>query len=555
MARTNLFRALMRSIGLQMQAQRKNISAAELFDRMETARRFSRREFLGTTIGAAGFLSLAPLEQIAWSAAKKGSADIGAHDPVIILGAGFAGLTAAYRLQRARVPFMLFEASTRLGGRVFTKNNFNKDGMFCELGAELVDNTHESLINLAGELSVAIEDFGSFDEKVEKAAYEFQGNFYSEKDLIQQVKPLCTAILRDLKAIFPEGKRQPVTYKNTFNAKKFDDLTLEQYLDAVSDLPKWVKETVKHSFTSEYGLETGKQSSLNLLLLIGTDFEGKFDMFGEGAEMKRIKGGGSRLEEALAKRIGIKAGKDSGKVKFGHSLVSWKEKNGNQLLTFAASGRSMHKEVKASQVICTIPFSRLREVSGISGLGFSERKLKAIMRLPYGTNSKLMLGFRGRPWRNPPVKGTVSPTNGSLFSDPLQSLWETSRIQRGKSGILTNFVGGEMGLKSSLQEITPILESVERFYEGARTQFDSNSALMNWNHSPHHKGSYACTGPGNYTDFFGAIGEEELGGRVVFAGEHASVEYQAYMNGAIETGEMAAAKVIASRQNVRPARR
>lgn len=552
MAKSKLLRAIKKSLQIQIHAQRQGLTADQLLERIEEKKAITRRSFLGTTVAAAGLLALTttPAARLAWGASRKPASDT-PDGPVVILGAGFAGLTAAYRLHQANIPFVIYESAHRFGGRVFTKDKFNKEGMFCELGAELVDNAHEDLIALAQELGVELEDFTESDAAFEKGVYEYQGTFYTEHDLIRDAKPLGKAILRDLAEAFPGGERQPLSYKSQFNARKFDLIPLNQYLASITELPKWVRDTIEYAFVGEYGLEAGKQSALNLLLLIGTDFDDKLDLFGEGAETKRIKGGNSRLAEAMAKKLGISSGKDSARIRFSHTLVGWKEKSGHHQLSFRTAGGT--KEVKAGQIVCTIPFTRLREVQGISRLGFSERKLRSIMSLPYGTNAKLMIGFSGRPWRNP-LPGTKLPaSNGSLFSPRFQSLWEASRLQKGKSGILTNYVGGEMGLRTSMRDVQPIVEGVERFYAGARAQFDSNTALMNWNRSPHHKGSFACPGPGHYTELFGAISEDELGGRVVFAGEHTSQEYQAYMNGAIETGNAAAARVVASRNKVKSA--
>ncbi len=541
MAKSSLFRSLKRAIRIQQQASKAGISPDTLMDRIQEAK-FTRRQFLGTTIAAAGIMSMPPLLGNAW--ARRGAP----QEPVIILGAGYAGLTAAYRLYKAGIPFMIYEAAPRIGGRVFTQNNFNKEGMFCELGAELVDTWHEPLINLAKELGLEIEDFTSFDEGFDKAVYEFQGRFYTEKDMIRDVKPLGVALNRHVSEIFGSGERQGITYKTPFNARKFDLMPLEQYLDSITDLPKWVRECIKLAYAGEFGLECSKQTALNLITFMGLDFNDRFDIFGESDESKRIKGGNSRLSEALAKAIGIASGKDSTHIQFRKELVAWKDKGTHQLLTFSSKGKARQLEVKAQQVICTIPFSRLREVDGISGLGFSERKMKAIRSLPYGTNSKLMLSFKGRPWREKRgEKEKVPASNGSLYSDRFQSVWETSRLQAGKMGILTNFTGGEMGARASKRDAAGVAGSVDRFYAGARSQFDGKSSLMNWSKSPFHHGSYSCPGPGNFTDFFGAIGEPELDGRVLFAGEHCSLESQAFMNGAVETGEAAAAMAIAGR--------
>ena len=56
---------------------------------------------------------------------------------------------------------------------------------------------------------------------------------------------------------------------------------------------------LKVAYVGEYGLEAAEQSALNLLLLIGTDDENKFEIFGDSDEGMRVKGGNSKLPEAL----------------------------------------------------------------------------------------------------------------------------------------------------------------------------------------------------------------------------------------------------------------
>src|SRR5262249_52843350 len=73
---------------------------------------------------------------------------------IAIVGGGVAGLTLAYRLAKAGKRATIYEASGRLGGRMFTKRDFNSQGMFCELGGELVDTNHEPLIKLCKELGI-----------------------------------------------------------------------------------------------------------------------------------------------------------------------------------------------------------------------------------------------------------------------------------------------------------------------------------------------------------------------------------------------------------------
>jgi monoamine oxidase len=77
---------------------------------------------------------------------------------IAIVGGGIAGLTAAWRLVNAGHEVHLYEGSARTGGRMFTKRNFNADGQFVELGAELVDTNHTHIIALAKELGVPMQN-------------------------------------------------------------------------------------------------------------------------------------------------------------------------------------------------------------------------------------------------------------------------------------------------------------------------------------------------------------------------------------------------------------
>ncbi len=161
--RTPLFRKLMQTVR-QAHWLNENPHHREFFFEAQEASRVSRRDFV-RMLSAAGFLTaaggLAP--QLA-RAAGSPTPSAGGGDPVAIIGAGVSGLTAAYRLHQAGIPCEIFEGSDRTGGRILTKNDFNKDGMFCELGGELVDANHADLIALAGELGVEIQELKGGDQ-------------------------------------------------------------------------------------------------------------------------------------------------------------------------------------------------------------------------------------------------------------------------------------------------------------------------------------------------------------------------------------------------------
>lgn len=82
------------------------------------------------------------------------------------------------------------------------------------------------------------------------------------------------------------------------------------------------------------------------------------------------------------------------KIHLSHKLAKIKSTNaGGYELFFDGKNAS----VKADIVILTLPFTLLREVE--MDVDLPDVKRKAIHTLSYGTNSKLLLGFNGRPWR------------------------------------------------------------------------------------------------------------------------------------------------------------
>ena len=86
----------------------RGVESAQIIDE-QRARAVSRRDFLRVTGAGGALLAAAP----AAMAAKTG----GSSARVVIVGAGLAGLTCAYRLRQAGVTATVYEANTRLGGR------------------------------------------------------------------------------------------------------------------------------------------------------------------------------------------------------------------------------------------------------------------------------------------------------------------------------------------------------------------------------------------------------------------------------------------------------
>lgn len=79
-------------------------------------------------------------------------------DPVVIIGAGLAGLTTAQTLRKADVPVVVLEARDRLGGRAHSSSEGFADGQHCDLGGELIADGYSEFSALCEEFGVALSD-------------------------------------------------------------------------------------------------------------------------------------------------------------------------------------------------------------------------------------------------------------------------------------------------------------------------------------------------------------------------------------------------------------
>ena len=78
---------------------------------------------------------------------------------IAIIGAGLAGLNCAYQLKKRGFDATIYEGSNRVGGRVFTRQNFIAPGTYTECGGEFIDTGHKNMRDLAGEFTTNVECF------------------------------------------------------------------------------------------------------------------------------------------------------------------------------------------------------------------------------------------------------------------------------------------------------------------------------------------------------------------------------------------------------------
>ena len=450
---------------------------------------------------------------------------------IVVVGAGLAGLTCAHRLRQTGYVAQVFEASDRVGGRCWTLRGAFADGQIVEHGGELIDQGHNAVRNLAQELGLRLDNLLRAEVNGTEMLAHLDGDPYTFAEITDDLKGAWKAIHEDVSAA-----SYPTLFDSfTQRGYELDQLSIAEWIDtsvpggAASRLGR----LLDVAYNIEYGAETSEQSSLNLLYLLGYVGPGQFRTFGKSNEKYRVRGGNDQIATRLAAAL-------PGQVTTGAELVSIRQRSagGYDLAFEVSAGRTT---VAADVLVLALPFAILRSSVDLSRAGLSPRKLLAIRELGMGTNSKLHVQFRTRPWN-------ALRSNGETYSDTgYQNTWEVTRAQPGRSGILVDYTGGSVGASfgkgTPEQRAATFLTQLEPVLPGVSREWNGRAAVDFWPGYEWTRGSYSYWKVGQYTAFAGIEGRQE--GNAHFCGEHTSIDFQGYLNGAVETGERAAREVIA----------
>jgi monoamine oxidase len=409
---------------------------------------------------------------------------------------------------------------------MFSLRNHFADGQVCELGGELIDTGHTQIRALAQELNIPLNDLATDDPALDETVWFVDGAKRSEEDLITAFLPLAKRILATIE---PFGDEFDPTAIAPQGAQSLDRMTLAEWFDR-EGVTGWLRKLLDVAYTTEYGLEPDRQSALNFLLMIDPDAP-PFRVFGDSDERFHVQGGNDRIVSTLAERV-------SDQIETSTVLEAvTRRADGRHTLTFRRD--SGIRTVIARHVVLAMPFTVLRDVE--LDVPMSPAKRRAIAELGYGTNAKLMIGFSSRPWRE------QHGSNGSVVTDlPFQLVWETSRLQTGRAGILTNFSGGAHGVAvaqgSAAEQANALVRDLEKIFPGVQAAREGmTETRFHWPTNRWVRGSYASFLAGQWTTVRGLEGESV--DTLHFAGEHCSLDAQGYMEGGCETGEKAAERI------------
>jgi monoamine oxidase len=484
----------------------------------------TRRDFLRRA-GAAG--AIAAVGSARWLP----DADAATAPRIVVVGAGLAGLTTAYRLKQAGYSAQVYEAADRIGGRCWTIRGAFADGQIAEHGGELIDQGHTAVRKLANDLGLRLDNLLAAQPNGTEDFYFFDGRRYSFTDATNDLKGIWQQIHSDVVAA-----GYPTLYNSsTDRGRVLDRMSIAAWIDAYvpGGRASNLGQLLDVAYNIEYGAETTDQSSLNMLYLLGYSGQGQLRIFGPSNEKYHVTGGNDQIAQGMADAL-------TGQITTGSELIAVaRNADGTYAATFQQGART--RTVTADKLVLALPFSILRSVD-VTGAGFNDVKRRAINELGMGTNAKLHLQFSDRHWYG-------LGNNGNTYADTgYQDTWEVTRAQPGASGILVDYTGGTIGASfgsgSPSARAKQFLAQLEPVLPGITAKWNGRATVDFWTGYPWTKGSYSYWKVGQYTSIAGA--EREQSGTCHFAGEHTSIDFQGYLNGGVESGERVVSEILSS---------
>ena len=503
--------------------------AADEVGRDAAAEDGSARPALATRRAVLGG-ALAAGVAVSWGLGGRRFARAAGAPRIVVVGGGLAGLSCAYQLRQAGLSARIYEASDRVGGRCWSIGGFFDAGQIAEHGGELIDQSHVAVRHLAQSLGLKLDNLLASEQSGTEPRFYFDGAPYTYAEATKDIKGIWQKVKSDVQAA-----GYPTLYtSSTPRGRVLDHMSIVDWINesVPGGTSSRLGQLLAVAYNIEYGAEPEEQSSLNLLYLLGFSGQGQLRIFGPSNEKYHVVGGNDQLAQRLAANL-------SGNITRGCSLTGVRRRaDGSFALDFTQGRQSL--SVIADHVVLALPFSILRDLD-IGAAGFSPVKLRAIRELGMGTNSKLNVQFTERVWR-------AQGLNGDSYSDTgYQSTWEVTRAQSGTAGILVDYTGGDIGAGfgsgTPVERAGAFTAQIEPLIPGISAAFNGKAVIDYWQGNPYSKGSYSYWKVGQYTAFAGA--ERERSGNCHFAGEHTSIDFQGYLNGAVDSGYTAAAEIVA----------
>ena len=484
-----------------------------------------RRQFLGR-VARAGVAALwldrgALLRTTQLPVAATGPR--GAPKRVVVVGAGLAGLSAAYELTRLGHDVTVLEARSRAGGRVETLREPFADGLYAEAGGTRIPDVHDWTLKYVEHFRLALTPFrpaGLPD------VYHLRGRRLVARDGGEPDWPYqLTAAERRLRL--------------SGMTREYLAATFPELGDPTT--PGWPPESLAHyDLLTTAGLLRKRGASAEAVALLTDLGLGLPDPEGVSAlgtmrnraqlsraqRWHRIAGGNDQLPRAFAAQL-------SAHVRYGAVVRELEQSDRGVRVTFEQGGTA--EPVAADRVVCAVPLPLLGRIGVRPAL--SAEKQRAVREVPQAAVTKVFVQTRRRVWLEQGLSGFATTDL------PIMEVWDLSAGQAGERGLLVAYVtgrrAGELGALPEEKRLAIAVEHLDGVFPGLRAIAEGGACKV-WHEDEWAGGAYAAFAPGQFNSLVRYLARPE--GRIHFAGDHTS-SATGWMQGALESGNRAAREV------------
>jgi monoamine oxidase len=501
---------------------------------------FTRRDFIARVAGqggsayaamlALGLLTSPPAQR---SLKLTGS---GRGRRVLILGAGLAGMCAAYELGKLGYDVELLEARGRAGGRCWTVRRGTEEtevggerqtaafdeGLYFNPGPARIPQHHRVTLDYCKEFGLAVEVFTNLND----AAYYYQegtGPLAGRPVRIREAKADLRGYTSELlaKAVRRDDLDRPLTTEDA--GRLVDFLRVEG--DLSPDLFYRGSGRRGYSTLPGAGPQPGSvDPAFDLGALLQAGFGQHFSQdyaFTQQMTMLQIAGGTDRLAQGFAERLG-------GRIRYGAEVREIRRTRLGARAVYVENGRT--RQADAEFVICAIPLSVLRDIPA----DLSAEMQQAIRAVGYAPTGKIGLQFSRRFWEEDDrIFGGISRTN-----TPIAQIWYPSTGYLSPKGILVGYYNFE-GDAVRLGSLPPHEREARALAEGRKLhpQYDDtfeSSFSVSWHRVRYSLGGWASYSSADRTRHYPVLNAPD--GPIYLAGEHLSY-LTGWMAGALESAQ------------------
>ena len=490
-------------------------------------RRIGRRAFLrdAAAIGAGAIPLLGAAPGLAEAAMARAARERprGAAKRVVVIGAGLAGLSAAYELAGLGHDVTVLEARSRPGGRIETLREPFADGLYAESGGTRIPDVHHWTVRYVEHFKLSLIPFR---EPGLADVYHLRGRRIRAAEGEPAEWPY--ALTADERRLGPSGlAREYLTplfpELGDPAAPGWPPPALERYdrLSTAALLRARGASAEAAALLQALGLGAPDPARISSLFTLRNRA-----VQSRAQRWYRVRGGNDQLPKAFAASL-------ADRILYGAPAVGVEQRADGVRVTYSRGG--VRETVVADRAVCAVPLPLMGEIGFTPTL--SAEKRRAVTDVPRSAATKVFMQMRRRFW-------LAQGLSGFATTDlPIDDVWDLSGGQAGTRGLLVVYTSGReaeaLGAHNEEARTRIALGHLEKVFPGVRAEYEGGVSKA-WHLDPWARGAFAAFAPGQFTTIVRHLARPE--GRLHFAGDHASTA-TGWMHGALESGNRVAREI------------